>query len=214
MFYVYIHKRLDTGEVCYVGKGKGARAFSKQNRNRHWQFIVNKHGVLAHIIKKDLTESDALELESRLIKHYQTTTKSLVNVYPGGTISPDFKGKNNPFYGHHHAPETIEKLKNRRVSESTRLKMKASAKNKVFTESHRKNIGRAGIGRKSSLKGKRHPNQYRFSGKCFTPFGTFESTKHASEALRIPYQTVISRCRSTVNLAWHLEKEVRHESNS
>lgn len=43
-FYTYLHRRNDTGQVFYVGKGKGQRAHDKYKRSAHWKRIVAKHG--------------------------------------------------------------------------------------------------------------------------------------------------------------------------
>lgn len=63
-YYVYYHKRLKDNSIFYVGKGKGKRAYSKSMRNVHWQNIVNKDiGFIVEIIKENLTNKTALELE-------------------------------------------------------------------------------------------------------------------------------------------------------
>lgn len=70
MFYVYVHRKLSTGEIFYVGKGKNKRAFDFSDRGSHWERTVKKHGVVVEIVESGLQEWYALELESNLISFY------------------------------------------------------------------------------------------------------------------------------------------------
>lgn len=85
MYYVYLHKKLN-GEVFYIGKGKGKRAYSKHNRNPYWENVVKKHGFVAEIVLADLQEWYAFELEKDLISYYGLKSEggTLVNIVPGG----------------------------------------------------------------------------------------------------------------------------------
>lgn len=67
-FYIYQHRRNDTGEVFYVGKGQGRRAHYKHSRGKHWHSIVNKAGFTVEIIEDKLFEGVAFEKEVCLIK--------------------------------------------------------------------------------------------------------------------------------------------------
>lgn len=68
IYYIYLHRRLDTNEVFYVGKGKNNRAYSKANRNKYWINIVDKVGYSIEILYKNLLESDAFKKEIEMIK--------------------------------------------------------------------------------------------------------------------------------------------------
>ena len=86
-FYVYAHKRATTGEIFYIGKGNGRRAYDKQMRNRYWHHIVNKNGYTVEIVQDGLQEFAALELERDLIAlHGRKDCKlgPLVNGTEGG----------------------------------------------------------------------------------------------------------------------------------
>lgn len=85
MYYVYLHKKLN-GEVFYVGKGKGKRAYSTHNRNRHWTNIANKYNFTVEIVMSDLQEWYAFELEKDLISYYglKEDGGTLVNITHGG----------------------------------------------------------------------------------------------------------------------------------
>jgi hypothetical protein len=70
-FYVYGH--FDDNKQCfYVGKGIGSRYSDKSNRDRHplWHYYVDKYlngKYTVEILKQDLSEDEALEIESDLI---------------------------------------------------------------------------------------------------------------------------------------------------
>lgn len=85
--YVYIHVKPGNGEIFYVGKGKGNRAYSKHNRSNFWQRTVNKYGLDVFIIENNLTEEEAFELEIKYIKSIgrrDLGTGTLVNMSDGG----------------------------------------------------------------------------------------------------------------------------------
>lgn len=120
MYYVYLHKRKGTNKIFYVGKGckniRGNERYeSDKNRNIHWHRVVEKDGGYDYeIIESGLTESDAFELEMKLIN--EVGIDNLVNMTEGGEggdtlsnhpnineigkkISDHHQGKNNPNYG-------------------------------------------------------------------------------------------------------------------
>ncbi len=66
-FYVYIHFRSDDGLPFYVGKGRANRAWRTDGRSVQWNRIVAKHGLKVEILKADISESDAFELEKSTI---------------------------------------------------------------------------------------------------------------------------------------------------
>lgn len=87
MYYVYIHRKATTGEVFYVGKGCGNRAYSHSNRNRMWQRVVKKHGITVEIVIDGVQEWYAFELEKDLITSYGRRSDNsgvLVNITEGG----------------------------------------------------------------------------------------------------------------------------------
>ena len=81
-FYVYIHTRATHGTIFYVGKGKGKRAWSKFNRNKHWKHIVAKYGYNVVIVQEDLTEEQAFMLEKEIIT--ALGKENLCNLTDGG----------------------------------------------------------------------------------------------------------------------------------
>jgi len=66
-FYVYIHRRMGSGEPFYVGKGSGNRGWSGRQRNAHWQRIATKNGVSVEIVSDGMTECCAYTLEKIVV---------------------------------------------------------------------------------------------------------------------------------------------------
>lgn len=122
IFYIYTHTRKDTGEVFYIGKGNGKRAWDKLKRNNHWNNITNKTDYDISIVFESTNELDVLEKEVELIRYYgrkDLGLGNLVNLTNGGegacgrVVSVEQRekiseyrkknklacGENNPMYG-------------------------------------------------------------------------------------------------------------------
>lgn len=83
-FYTYIHRKADTGEVFYVGKGKGYRCNDKNNRNKHWNNFYEKHGFVVEIVATFDDEQMAFSHEKELISGYRASGVALANYTDGG----------------------------------------------------------------------------------------------------------------------------------
>lgn len=70
-YCVYKHINLETNKTFYIGKGLKTRPYSKFHRNKYWNNIVNKFGYKIHIIKNNLTNVEACDLEYKLICLYK-----------------------------------------------------------------------------------------------------------------------------------------------
>jgi len=170
-FYVYSHKKADTGVIFYIGKGKGNRLNFKHGRSAYWNRIVAKHGFKAEIIINFETEQEAFKYEILLIEGFKASELSLCNLTRGGEGMSGYK----------HSKEAKEKISVARnnmseetrikigdasrkrskesrakmsaakigkvVSEETKAKMKNAAKNKILSEEHKINIGAARKGK-------------------------------------------------------------------
>jgi hypothetical protein len=110
MSYVYIHTRLDTNEIFYIGissnniNGKYTRAFSKKGRGKFWRDLTKNVLYKVDIIFDNLTWEEACSKEIELIaKHGRRDLSlgTLVNLTNGGD------GVN----GYQHNDERILKLK-------------------------------------------------------------------------------------------------------
>ena len=153
-YYVYVHTRNDTGEVFYVGKGKGRRAWWKDGRNKHWNAVVDKHGYEVHIWKDELTEEQAFEVEKERIAFYGQ--KNLCNYTIGGDGASGAKKTEvqklhmkTKMLGRKFSDETLEKMKfaaSQRTKE-TRQKQANAIRGRKHTEEHKKKISAAGVGR-------------------------------------------------------------------
>ncbi len=84
IFYIYQHRKKDSKEVFYVGKGKNFRHLEESNRNNYWHNIVNKHGFYSEILFENLNEELALLVEQELISKYKKLNTSLCNLTAGG----------------------------------------------------------------------------------------------------------------------------------
>jgi hypothetical protein len=92
--------------------------------------------------------------------------KGLINIYTKETINKmsqtrklKYSGNKHPWYGKHH-------------TEETRKKMSESAKKKIFTDEHRINISKSGMGRKWSDETRK-----KLDGRCMTGKQHTEETK-------------------------------------
>ena len=59
----YYHKRLDTGEIFYVGIGTPSRPYEDKHRNNHWNHIVEKVGHEVILVEENLSWDEACEWE-------------------------------------------------------------------------------------------------------------------------------------------------------
>lgn len=93
-FYVYVHKKLTTDEIFYVGKGKRYRCTSYHNRTKHWVNTALKHGIKIELYKYNLTSLEACEIEKKLIS--EIGLENLTNISLGGEAG--LCGELNYFY--------------------------------------------------------------------------------------------------------------------
>lgn len=136
--YVYVHRHADDGRVFYVGKGKDRRAWSTCGRNRHWRFVVAKHGRDVEILRSKLPEPCALSLERATIA---AIGGGLVNLTDGGGGAPGWK----------HSPETKARIgaywKGRILTPKMRDALAAYNTGKKLTPEHRAKLSAAKAGR-------------------------------------------------------------------
>lgn len=133
MYYTYAHVRPDTGNIFYVGKGKGGRARSVYDRNDHWHNVVNKNGgkFEIRILNWFKNEKDALESEIWQIAKLKPDG-CLVNKTPGGDATPIVRmfGVKNPMKRPEVALKSKQSLKPIRETKEFRDKVSKSRKGK------------------------------------------------------------------------------------
>jgi hypothetical protein len=95
-FYVYFHRRNDTGEVFYVGKGRGNRAEDVTGRTHKWYKIACAVGRTVEYVKTDMTEQAALRLERDVIAALRRIDLKIVNVASGGAMYVPVKEPRSP----------------------------------------------------------------------------------------------------------------------
>jgi hypothetical protein len=127
-FYVYAHYKADTGELFYVGKGCGKRAWKSANRNVFWHRTVAKHGLSISIVFEADDEDDAYTHERFLVLSARAYGVKLVNLNDGGRsgsptayvrkkMSDLNKGRPSPMKGKNHTEETKRLLSKRRLEQ-------------------------------------------------------------------------------------------------
>jgi|Wag4MinimDraft_6_1082665.scaffolds.fasta_scaffold49745_2 hypothetical protein len=88
MAIVYQHRRLDTGDIFYVGIGTDPRRpYQKKNRNSIWKNITNKTEYQVEILFEDVSWEEACNIEVELIKKYgrmYLNEGTLANMAEGG----------------------------------------------------------------------------------------------------------------------------------
>jgi len=98
--YIYLHRRLDTNEIFYVGRGTVSkrasgncdthtyqRAYVNHKHNNHWLRITNKTSWSVEIVEDYLSWEESILLEIKYIKKYgrlNLNEGSLVNFTDGG----------------------------------------------------------------------------------------------------------------------------------
>ena len=117
-YYVYLHRLSDTGEVFYVGKGHGRRAWDKVDRNVYWK--AKTHGRCYEIVfyAENLTEDQAFTVEKQLIADYKNIFNggTLVNLTEGGEGRTGFswegqrQGRQNPMFGRSQSLQARKKI--------------------------------------------------------------------------------------------------------
>jgi len=107
-FYVYLFMRDDFYSPYYVGKGQGRRCF--QHDKTRCANSPNKNRIIK--IKTEMSEEDALELESKLILFWGRKEDGgvLQNKQEGGKQPPNWTGKNHSVETKNKISETRKKL--------------------------------------------------------------------------------------------------------
>lgn len=183
-YYVYIYWRLDINEPFYIGMGRDRRwkNLHKNQRNKYFNNIANKHQIVCEIIKDNLTEKQAFGIECWLINELvfeygfsidikgnrsKEKGQHLVNCTWGGEgcsgrkhteewkqrQSEIMRGENNPMYGVHMKGEN-NYMYGKHLSEETKEKIRKKAIGRKSTKETKKKLSEI---RKELFKGEKNP---------------------------------------------------------
>lgn len=85
-YYIYLHRKATNGDIFYVGKGSGNRAYdtSKKGRNQYWHRVRDKYGLEIEILFDNLTEEEAFQCEKDVILELEYFSCKLTNLTKGG----------------------------------------------------------------------------------------------------------------------------------
>lgn len=166
-YYVYFHINPITNTIFYIGKGKGKRAFTKNNRNKHWYNTVNKYrGFIVDIIESNLTEEEAFQIEKKYIS--KIGLNNLTNMTLGGEGAS----------GRKHI-----------VSEETRKKLSEVSIGRKHSEETKKKMSKNNKGENNPMYGKPSTNRKKVLN---TETGIYyDSVIEASKSVDIKYTTLV-----------------------
>jgi hypothetical protein len=215
--YVYVHKKATTGEIFYVGKGRGNRAYQK-DRGRHWKAIVEKHGRTVEIVADNLPEQEAFALEIKLIALYGRKDKglgSLVNYTDGGdgasgaVRSDAFKARNSALHtGRKRSEETCKNISDSLVgraapSEQTRLQMSVARTGKKHSEATKQKMSEAQLKRdKSSFVGRSKVAIVQSESVIFEGTSVAEQWCQENTNPLADKSNIVKCCRGKINYAY------------
>jgi hypothetical protein len=175
-FFVYCHVRPDTNAVFYVGKGIKRRITDGSRRSNHWKNIVKKAGGFRPIvIRENIEERDALDLEVQIIAALRSIGCRLCNMNDGG----------DGVSGYRHPPETVARIRQNAIGNKSRTGQKAS-------EEERKKVSLAQIGKKHSEQTKKRMG---IQVRCLTNGVVYDTQTEASNALNLNSSSVSMCCR-------------------
>lgn len=211
VFYVYVHKKADTGEIFYIGKGNTNRAWVSNKRSAFWKNVSKKHGHIVEIIHNDLDEDTAMMLEVAEINNHKALGIKLCNLTKGGDGSTGFKfsddqreklkAKNNPKRVGHTGFKHSEKSK-KKMSESTKGKNTGSD-HYLFGKKHsdisKIKMSNSCIGISSGVKNYFHNNSlYEFFNKDFGSVLTtqYEMKKYFPDLIQQGISSICTKQRN------------------
>lgn len=113
IYYVYEWYNIDTGEIFYVGKGRGHRCRDKAPADRNKPFIKyitdNKNCTYRKIME-NLDEDSACKAEEKRIKELKAVGQCSCNIIARTTHRGVLYGEANGFYGKTHTLEALKKM--------------------------------------------------------------------------------------------------------
>lgn len=124
MAVVYIHKRLDTEEVFYVGIGVNKhRAYQTRSRNDFWWNVVNKTGYKVEIKHENISYLEAANYEKELVRLFGRRDLGL-----GTLVNLTNGGEGNELVSLSTKIKISDSLKGKKQSEETKQKRSCTLK--------------------------------------------------------------------------------------
>jgi len=206
-YFIYVHRRDDTNEVFYVGKGtrtqtkQYSRAYVTTKRNHFWRNITSRTTFTVELVADFFTEEDAFEMERELIATYRRRKDggTLCNLTLGGEghsghspgdetrakLSAAFSGAKHHNWGKRLSAETCRKKSETLKSSPHNLR------GKTLPTWWKERIAAAKIGQLNPMYGKTgadHPNSRRVRNRETGEI--FDSVQIASDALGFKMKTL------------------------
>lgn len=106
-FYVYGHFDRH-GQLRYIGKGHGNRAWNSDSRNGVWETVFKAYFPEVRLLAESLSEAESLDLERNKILAERKINTRLINICDGGIGG--YSGERHPLFGTKRSKDTIEKM--------------------------------------------------------------------------------------------------------
>lgn len=110
-YYVYEWYNVDTGEIFYVGKGKGNRMNNISGRNQYFKRYYKTHKCQNRKIKEFDNEQEALDYEKERIQELKMQNMCFCNFDEGGRNGGRAFGEYNGMYHKTHTEEVKQRLR-------------------------------------------------------------------------------------------------------
>lgn len=199
-YFVYEHRKEDTGEVFYVGKGTrhGLRDYRRATdfwrRKKSWKATAQKHGAVAHVIAEFWEEDDAIAFEAELIARYgrrDIGTGPLINHTDGGYGASGYK----------HRAETVALIRalntGKVLDDETKSKISRSLTGERHPGWGRKQADITSERKRASMQGVQRGGNSPLAMRVLdiSTGKIFPSTRDAAEHLGIPMSTMAKKLR-------------------
>lgn len=163
-FYVYVHKRPDTGAIFYVGKGRGYRYSSKCGRSAEWWRIFEQGGgLIADKVAFCESEELAFLAEIELIDQQLRLGVELCNKTKGGggygfgaIRTEEYKRKLSAALKGRRQPNISLALRGIPKSSEHRANLSKARKGVTASNETKSKMSAARRGRPSTMLGKTH----------------------------------------------------------
>lgn len=187
MFYTYAHYKPDNS-VFYIGKGRGRRAWAKDNRNPHWRNVVAKHGEhKVEVLAQWPTEQEAFEHEIFLIETFKLMGFALSNITFGGDGASGYK----------HTLETKKALSDhhRRLHNLPDQKAKNSARAKLRMQdpTHRERVRSGAVAHMAKPENRERSRQAALQQTCKPEFKIRQSALALARMQKPEYRFLMAK---------------------